>query len=404
MKILIVHNAYQQRGGEDSVVDAEISMLRAYGHHVSLYRRDNGEIENSSRIKLFVDTLWSKKTSVEAGLILREFSPDIIHVHNTFPLISPSIYWTAAEAGIPVVQTLHNFRLHCPQAMFLRDDHVCEDCLGKTPWRGVVRGCYRNSRMQTAVLTSMLLVHRGLGTYTQKVSRYIALNDFCREKFIQGGLPENKVVVKPNFVDWKPVSENSSEADLDTQNAKTPQARSGFLFVGRLSVEKGVSVMADAVQLLDGNVSLRVAGTGQEVNCLDNLSAIELLGALDGGAVQWQMSQSLALLMPSIWYENFPRTLVEAFASGLPVIASRLGALPQLIDDGRTGLLFEPGNPVDLAEKIAWAHSNKEAMLEMGRNARLEYERKYTSEINYRQLIDIYEDAIATMPERRKAD
>jgi glycosyltransferase involved in cell wall biosynthesis len=302
----------------------------------------------------------------------------VIHAHNTFPLISPSLYVAADKAGVPVVQTLHNFRLFCPQAMLLRDGKVCEDCLGKSPWRGVARGCYRGSKMQSAVIGGMQVLHRALGTYRNKVTRYIALNEFCRNKFIEGGLPTERIVVKPNFVDFA---------------AHQPEPRTGMLFVGRLSVEKGVSTLVKAMALSSG-MRLRVAGDGPESGLLDGVAGVSKLGSLSGEAVRREMSIAAALVVPSIWYENFPRTIVEAFACGLPVIASRIGALADIVRDGETGLLFEPGNPRDLADKMAWAQTHPQAMLEMGKHARLEYEEKYTSECNFGQLMAIYEEAI----------
>lgn len=301
-----------------------------------------------------------------------------MHVHNTFPLISPAVYWMAASKKIPVIQTLHNFRLLCPQAMFLLDGHVCEDCLGHSTWRAAVRGCYRGSKTQSAVLTGMLSLHRALGTYQRKITRYIALNEFCRSKFIEGGLPARKIVVKPNFVDF---------------DAPREEGRSRFLFVGRLSSEKGIDVLARAAAKVP-EVPILVAGTGPEAAALQATSSITMLGALGSEDVRRRMEAAVALVLPSIWYENFPRTLVEAFAAGLPVIASRLGALPELVEDGVTGLLFEPGNADQLASKLEWAQVNIDKMAEMGRRARARYEAEFTAERNYQQLMAIYQDAI----------
>ena len=378
-RVLMVHNTYQQRGGEDSVVDAEIEMLRSRGHVVELYTRSNDEISAQSKLNLVQQTLWSKHTYEDVAAVIAKFKPDVIHVHNTFPLISPSLYWAANSARVPVVQTLHNFRLLCPQAMFLRESKVCEDCLGKVPWRGVVRGCYRGSQAQSLVLASMVTVHRVVGTWQNKVTRYIALNEFCRSKFIAGGLPENRIVVKPNFVDF---------------SAPTEVSRHGFLFVGRLSVEKGVNVLVDAVRQIKATATVRVAGTGPEDYLLHDVVGLQSLGALSGEAVRIEMNQSVALVLPSIWYENFPRTLVEAFGCGLPVIASRIGALAELVEDGVTGLLFESGNAKDLAIKMQWAQENPAQMLQMGKNARKLYEAEYTADRNYDQLVAIYSDAI----------
>ena len=378
MRILVCHNRYQLRGGEDSVCESEIELLREHGHDVQIFERSNADLNGVSKISAALETIWSRDSSKAFRAALDAFKPEVIHVHNTFAKISPAVYWEAAEAGIPVVQTLHNFRLMCPQAMFLRDGKVCEDCLGKLPWRGAVRACYRDSVAQSTVLASMVTTHRAIGTWRNKVTRYIALNEFCRRKFIEGGLPADRIVIKPNFVDF---------------DAPPEGEREGFIFVGRLSTEKGIETLAAAARRVNG-ISLRVAGTGPEAGLLDGVPGIQALGALTGDAVRQRMSSSVALVLPSIWYENFPRTLVEAMACGLPIIASRIGALADLVEEGVSGLLFEPGNAVDLAAKLVWARDNPEAIRAMGVRARAIYEAKFTARTNYAQLMEIYEDAM----------
>ena len=377
-RILIVHNAYQHRGGEDSVVEAEITLLRSHGHAVETYFRSNNDVTGISSLSLARQTLWSTRTTHDLAQLIGSFRPDIIHAHNTFPLISPSLYRVAEHARLPVVQTLHNFRLLCLNALFLREGKVCEDCLGHLPWRGVAHACYRGSRAVSATLAGMLTLHRGLGTYRNQVARYIALNEFCRNKFIEGGLPEDRIVVKPNFVDF---------------HRLPASPRRGLLFVGRLSVEKGVATLARAAALLSA-ADLRVAGEGPDAALLEGLSGVTCLGSLRGEIVRQQMNNSVALVVPSIWYENFPRTIVEAFACSLPVIASRIGALSDLVKDGETGLLVEPGNPRDLADKMTWALAHPEQMIAMGQKARACYESHYTAERNYEQLVAIYRNAI----------
>ena len=388
LRVLVAHNVYQQRGGEDSVVDAEVSLLRARGHDVELYLRHNDELAQTGQFAAAVQTLWSGRTVADLARRIAAFKPDVVHAHNTFPLISPSLYAAAARAGVPVVQTLHNFRLLCPQAMFLRNGHVCEDCLGKFPWRGVLHRCYHRSATKTAVLASMIGVHRAIGTYRSKVSRYIALTEFSRSKFIAGGLAGEQISVKPNFVDV-PVPENERQ-------------RSGALFVGRLSPEKGTRVLARAAATR-GHSVIDVIGTGPEQLSLEASPGIRLLGWQVPDAIYSRMREAAYLVAPSICYENFPRTIVEAFACGLPVIASRLGAMAEIVRDRETGLLFEAGNADDLARKMAWAEENPVAMRGMGVAARREYEGKYTPETNYKQLMLIYSDAIAVArPRERK--
>lgn len=378
-RVLVVHNRYLQRGGEDSVVDSEIRLLREHAHPVELFERSS-EALSPSPLVMVRELVWNSSVHRELAAVLARFKPDVVHVHNTFPLVSPAVYWAAGAARVPVVQTLHNFRLMCLNALFLREDKVCEACMGHLPWRGVVRACYRESHAASAALAGMLAVHRGMGTYRNKVARYIALNEFCRAKFIEGGLPADRLVVKPNFVDLAaPVSE----------------PRNGVLFVGRLSAEKGVVTLAEAMALLR-DVRLRVAGDGPEAGLLDGMAGVNRLGSLPGEAVRQEMCRAVALVVPSIWYENFPRTIVEAFACGLPVIASRIGALAEIVRNGDTGLLFEAGNPHDLAEKLAWAQAHPEQMAMMGRNAREQYEAEFSSEVNYRRLMEIYDGVLDT--------
>lgn len=381
MRVLIAHNAYQQRGGEDSVVADEAALLRSRGHEVELLSAHNDDIEGLGRLELLRRTLWSQPAAQEMRARCLAFRPDVVHVHNSFPLLSPAIHWAAAEAGVPVVQTLHNFRLLCPQAMLLREGRVCEDCVGHLPWRGAVHGCYRGSVVQSTVLVGMLALHRGLDTWRRRVNRFIALNEFCRAKFIEGGLPAERVVVKPNFVDM-----------LDASDGE----RSGLLFIGRLSPEKGLDVLASAAA--QAGVSVDVLGSGPMLDGLQQATALRLRGAQPMPEVLRAMRSASALVLPSIWYENFPRTLVEAFASGLPVIASRLGAMAELIDDGETGLLFEPSNAAALAERLRWAAAHPQQMVDMGRRARAVYEARYTAARNHEQLMKIYDDAIAEGP------
>lgn len=377
-RVLVVHNNYQQRGGEDTVVEAEISLLKQNGHLVELFEKSNHSISEMPKVKLAYSTIWSSDSAQEFSNVLTSFKPDIVHVHNTFPLISPAIYWVAQRHNIPVVQTLHNFRLFCPQGMLLRDSKVCEDCLGKVPWRGVLNKCYRESYLQSAVLSSMLITHRLMGTWQNKVSRYIALNKFCRDKFIEGGLPAAKISVKPNFVDF---------------GIPVDYERSGFLYVGRLSHEKGIATLANALRN-DTYSFIRVAGSGDQEDLLRPYSNVKLLGMLNQDAIRDEMYRASALVMPSIWYENFPRTLVEAFACGLPVVASRIGALADLVEDGVTGLLFDPSSSEDLAKKLRWVRENPEEMKKMGQSARQHYLSSFTPAINYKQLIDIYRQAM----------
>lgn len=375
LRVLVVHNRYQYRGGEDTVVEAEVDLLRAHGHPVETYFRSNDDVAGIGKLQLAAQTLWSRRTIEDVDRIAERFAPDIVHVHNTLPLISPSIYWAAHRRGIPIVQTLHNFRLLCPQAMLLRDGQVCEDCVGRFPWPGIRHGCYRGSTAQTAMVAGSVELHRRLGTWHDKVSTYIALNDFCRDKFIQGGLPADKIVVKPNFIDAPPPKDGP---------------RSGFLFVGRLSKEKGIHVLAEALSLCPEGVHCRVAGTGPDEELIAGHPRVTMLGALNSAQVLDEMQRAVALVVPSIWYENFPRTIVEAYACGLPVIASDIGALASIVTHQTTGLLFAAGNASSLHKAMLELHAHRDSAHQLGAAARYTYERELSPNVNYRAIQKIY--------------
>lgn len=376
-RVLLVHNAYQQRGGEDSVVASEAALLRAHGHEVATYLRHNDDVPQVSKLSLAAQALWSRQSTAEVRERIAAFRPDVVHVHNTLPLVSPSVFWAAHRAGVPVVQTLHNFRMMCPQAMFLRQGKTCEDCLGRLPWRGVLRGCYRHSVPQTAVVAATVVLHRGLGTYDRAITRFIALSEFSRGKFIEGGLAPERVIIKPNFVE-------------DAGDGLT-EGRHGGLFVGRLSDEKGVGVLLEALRHHAADVE--VIGEGDWSPQAKAQLGERAPGFLPVDQILARMKRASYLLLPSLCGENFPRTLAEAYCCGLPVIASRIGALAELVEDGVTGLLFETGNARDLADKLAWAEAHPAQMQAMGRTARARYEALYSPETNLQRLLAIYEEA-----------
>ena len=382
MKVLLAHNRYVTRGGEDAVFDQERDLLREHGHDVLEFLRDNREL-GQRRLGQVADAIWSRDSARVAGALLDEHRPDVIHVHNTWPQLTPSIYYAAARRGVPVVQTLHNYRLLCANAMLLRNGTVCEDCVGKRlGWPAIQHRCYRDDRAASAVLVASTGVHRGLGTWRHRVSRYIALSEFSREKLLSAGLPADKVAIKPNFA-----SDRHGGADLDGP-------RSGALFVGRLSVEKGVDVLLEAWRGLA--TPLRLVGPGEFTPEQRNgLSpAVERLGFVDDPTLMASMRQASFMVVPSLVYEGFPMVVAESYAAGLPIIASRLGALGELVEDGSTGLHFTAGDASDLAAKVRWAAAHPEAMRAMGRKARQRYEDRYAPEANYRRLMEIYAGAL----------
>lgn len=386
IRVLLVHNHYLRPGGEDTVFEAERSLLEHMGHKVITFVENNVHLKNMDPFKAAANAVWSKDTQQKLRRVIQQTRPDIAHFHNTFLMISPAAYYTCKEAGVPVVQTLHNYRLICPSALLRREGQICEDCVGKAvPWPGVLHGCWRGSRAETAVVATMLTVHRLMKTWQEQVDVYIALTEFARQKFIEGGLPPEKIMVKPNFV----------EPDPGEGRHKGGYA----LFVGRLSSEKGVRTLLSAWRWLK-NTRLKIVGDGPLLDEARNfiqregLNMVELLGRKSRSEVFALMKKAKVLIFPSEWYEGFPMTLAEAFATGLPAVASRLGAMAEIVEDGRTGLLFEPGAPDDLAAKVEWAWTHPKEIAEMGRNARREYELKYTAERNYELLMQIYRRAM----------
>ncbi|MBD2488700.1 glycosyltransferase family 4 protein [Aulosira sp. FACHB-615] len=387
MKLLILHNRYRLTGGEDKVVQIEKSLLEANGHDVILLEENNLNIVNVwDTLAAAGGAIYSlpSKQLVQAEII--RFSPDIVHVHNFFPLLSPAVYDACYAAGVPVIQTLHNYRLACPKAMPFRDGKICEDCIGTLiPWSSVVHSCYRNSHLQSSVVAAMTTWHRLTGTWHKKVNGYIVLTQFQKEKMIQAGLPAEKIYIKPNFV-FQP---NKLESNIQRDNY--------LLFVGRLSEEKGVSVLIDAYIKSHISTPLKIVGDGplhqvlqKKVQTAGYQYLIEFLGYQDKVIVLELMQKAKFLVFPSIWYEGFPLTIVEAFAASLPVIVSQLGSMAEIVEDHVSGLYFEAGNSEDLAAKIKWAINHNELMINYGKNARSIYEYKYSSEVNYQQLMSIY--------------
>ncbi|MBW4470748.1 MAG: glycosyltransferase family 4 protein [Stenomitos rutilans HA7619-LM2] len=381
MRILSVHNKYQIRGGEDESREAEERLLRDRGHLVDVYEESNDQVSQMNPVQMAMKTIWSQEAYQMVSKRLKRADYNAIHVQNFFPLISPSVYYAAKAEGVPVVQTLRNYRLLCPNGLFFREGKVCEDCMGKpVPYPAVARGCYRGSRPASTAVTAMITTHRAMSTWTDMVDVYIALTEFARQKFIEGGLPAEKIVVKPNFV---------------YSDSRQGSGQGGYaLYVGRLSVEKGLDTLLEAWEKLKHPMPLKIVGDGPLADLVMAASQrsphIEWLGRKPMSEVYALMGEAQFLVFPSKWYETFGRVAIEAFAKGTPVIASNIGAIAELVDNNRTGLHFHPADSNDLAAKVDWAMTNASKLAQMRKAARAEYEAKYTPSKNYHKLMDIY--------------
>ena len=386
VRVLVVHNRYRQRGGEDLVFEEEAELLEANGHEVTCYVEDNDRVGDMGRIELARKTLFNASTYRELRGLIRRKRPGVVHFHNTLPLVSPSGYYAAAAEKVPVVQTLHNYRLLCPNGLFFRDGSPCEDCLGKTlPWPGIVHKCYRESHAATGLVAATTSAHKMLGTWSKKVGLYVALTEFARRKFVAGGLPPEKIVVKPNFVGRDP----------DVGDGAGGYA----LFVGRLSKEKGIETLLAAWNrpALRGT-PLKIVGDGPLADlvsrAVETNPAVEWLGNDSAEEVHSLMKAAAMLIQPSGAYETFGRVATESFAAGTPVISASLGAVAEVVGHGHTGRHFRPGDAADLARQVCYLATHPSELAWMRRNARSEFEDKYTAGRNYRMLAGIYEAAI----------
>lgn len=387
LRILLVHNQYQYRGGEEAVFSAERQMLESRGHYVVCFMKDNAEIRHYShyqKILLGFRATWSQASYEKIQRLVRREQIDVVHFHNFFPLITPAAHHACRDARVPVVQTLHNFRLLCSNGIMFQDGSICERCMEYGPWFAILRGCYRKSRAQTAAVAGMLYYHRWRRTWEKTVNAYIALSNFSREKFIQSGLPAERIFVKPNFVPFDP-GVRESIGDY-------------VLYAGRFSPEKRIEFLMDSWKFLP-DIPLCCVGTGpRHKEIVDKARKFKLNvffpGELPFEDVLNMLKKARFLIFPSLWYENFPRILVEAFACGVPTVGSRLGSVKEIIQDGKTGLLFDPYSNRDMIAKVRCLWDNKDAVARMGRAARSEFERNYTAERNYELLMEIYMRAI----------
>jgi glycosyltransferase involved in cell wall biosynthesis len=386
MRVAIFHNRYIYRGGEDSVVDMEAELLRKAGHTVHLFIVDNREeIAGSAlgAIRAGLRARWNPIVYDRVTAFLERTAVDVGHVHNFFPLLSPAVHAAIGDLRIPVVQTLHNYRLLCANGMFLRRERPCEDCVTRGPWNAVRHGCYRGSRLQTAVWAEQTALHRRRGTWRRRVDLFTTPSAFARRKLLAAGLPPERIVVKGNPV-----------ADL----GEPTSGGRGAVFVGRLSREKGVHLLLEAWRRLAGQ-PLTIVGSGPEEAALrrsaSSIPGVRFLGQVDRGRVYAALREAAFAVVPSIWYENFPVAVAEAMACGRPTIAAHPTALDEFVDHGRTGLLFDTGDAGSLADACSALLADPARAEAMGREARAYYEERLTPEVSLARLVALYERAVA---------
>lgn len=386
MRILSLHNAYQLKSGEEVCTAEERKLLRENGHEVDELDDTNDRIPSEvSPLRAALRTTWSRESYRRVKNQLKTKSYDLIHVQNFFPLLSPSVYYAAKSQGVPVVQALHNYRLFCADATLFRDGQICEKCIGKRlAWPAIRHACYRDKAVASTALVVMQTAHRVMPTWTKKVDMFVTLTQFMRDKYIEAGFPEDKLMVKPNFVSDVP---------------EVGQGDGNFAcYVGRLYKEKGIETLLRAWDTVGETLPLKIIGDGplaeQVTDATEKNPNITYLGRQPLDEVYRTMGDAKLLVFPSEWYEPFGRVAIEAYAQGTPVIATGSGGIGELIESGRTGLVFEPGNSDNLAAKVKQLLENPEQLQAMRHTVRQEFLDKYTAQRNYEILMNIYEKAI----------
>ncbi|HEU5272079.1 MAG TPA: glycosyltransferase [Xanthobacteraceae bacterium] len=385
MRVLLVHNFYRIPGGEDNIARQELMMLKENGVDVELFSVTNDDIKGiREAISVGVRVVYNFAARRALSRKLAEYAPDVVHIHNFFPLLSPSILDACRDAGVPSVMTMHNFRILCPTAMLGADELTKKGTLRHSCWWTVPKRAYRNSAAATLAVAAMVEFHKHAGTWTRKVDRFIALTEWAKRMFIEGGLPADRIVVKPNCV-ARPAGLAGSR-------------REGALFVGRLDQQKGLGTVLRAWKDID--YPLKIIGDGPLSELIERTGndRITYLGRQPWDAVQREMRAAKFLVFASIGMDMFPTTLLEAFSNHLPVICSELPCLQELVKSGVTGLMFPPGDANALAAQVRWAVSNPSALAELSCRAHASYEERYTPEVNFNQLIGIYRSVARDRP------
>ncbi len=385
MKILSIHNKYLNIGGEDISKESEEAILRDNGIEVDIYEEDNKKIEEIGYLKTAIRTIWSRESYRDISELIKKNNYSLIHVQNFFPLISPSVYYAAKKLNVPVIQTLHNYRLICPNGLLFNSNKICEKCIGKMfPWPGVINKCYRNSSIMTIPPALMIFFHQIIKTWQKKVDAFIALTNFEKNKYIEGGFPEDKIYVKPNFV----------YPDPGQGNGKGDYA----IYVGSLTLEKGIKTLIDSWENLLINKKLKIIGVGPlkdyVINKASNNKNIDYLGFKKVNEIYNLIGEAKILIFPVEGLETFGRVIIESFARGTPVIVPNIGASAEIVKENQTGLLYKMGCRKDLENKILWVFTHDKEIKEMRKRCRQEFESKYTAEKNLKLLLEIYRHMI----------
>lgn len=391
MKILIVHNHYQQPGGEQMAVEAQVSLLRERGHRVILYMRNNAEIERYGlwqKVIFFPKTIFSRRTYREIRALVMRERPDVAHVHNVFPLISPSVYWALKDSGVPVIQTVHNFRFLCPNALFYTHGRICERCKYGNTLHAVRWKCYRQSYILSTLYALTVGLHRRAGTFNL-IDQFIALTEFTAQKLVESRLTtQDKISVLGNFL-----------PDPLPAPGSFDKREPYVVYLGRLASEKGVEILLDAVTGLP-DLRVKIAGDGPQTGVLQTiarqqgLQQVEFLGRVVGDEKWELLRNATAVVVPSVCYEAFPFAPLESMGVGTPVLASDLGSLLYVVEDGKSGLLFRAGDSQDLREKLAWLVQHPAEALKMGRYGRQSVEVRYSASAHYEDLMRIYQEFV----------
>ena len=385
LRCLIVHNFYQRRGGEEVVFETETAMLRKAGYTVETFTIHNDALASKSKLETLAITFWNPATYRALQQRIERLKPHIVHFHNTFPSMSPSVLHAAHRSGAAVVMTLHNFRMLCPSANLFRDGVICTDCLPrKVKWPAVLHKCYRGSRAASGTVAGLAAFQQIAGSL-RAVDRFITPSEAAREQFLRAGFPADRVSVKPNAIPQpsQPLSR---------------QPREKFaLFVGRLVPEKGVLTMLEAWRRPEApKIPLVIVGEGPLSGTAESGGDLfKVMGRLAPADVQALMLRASLLIFPSEWYEPFGLTIIEAWANGLPVLAAKIGAAGKLIEPGVTGDTFEAGSADALAKAASRLMAAPELLDEMSERARDRYSRGFSADANLKQLAAIYRDALS---------